>query len=61
MLFRSAATAASLVVHLALAVSAAPASLRFAASASVLVLTFFALLARFERITPRSVARSLRG
>lgn len=57
----AAATAASLVVHLALAVSAAPASLRFAASASVLVLTFFALLARFERITPRSVARSLRG
>jgi teichuronic acid exporter len=55
------ATAASLVVHLALAASAAPASLRFAAAATVLVLTFFALLARFERITPRSVARSLRG
>jgi O-antigen/teichoic acid export membrane protein len=54
-----AATGASLAVHLVL--SAAPASVRFAAAATVLVLAFFGLLARFERITPRSVARSLRG
>lgn len=53
------ATLASLVVHLAL--GAAPASLRFAAAAAVLLVTFFALLGRFEGITPRSVARSLRG
>jgi O-antigen/teichoic acid export membrane protein len=55
----AAATIASLAVHLAL--TAAPASARFAAAASVLVLVFFALLARFEGITLRSVARSLRG
>jgi len=54
-----AATGASLLVHLAL--SAAPGSVRFGAAAAVLLVTFFALLARFERITPRSVARSLRS
>ena len=54
-----AATGVSLLVHLAL--SAAPGSARFAAAATVLLVTFFALLARFEGITLRSVARSLRS
>jgi O-antigen/teichoic acid export membrane protein len=55
----AAATVLSLVVHLALAGAAVP--LRFAAAGSVLLVAFFALLARFEGITIRSVARSLRG
>lgn len=54
-----AATGISLLVHLTLV--AAPSSARLGAAASVLLLVFFALLARFEGITPRSVARSLRS
>lgn len=56
------AAAAGLVswaVHLAAA--GLPAILRVAASASVMLAGFAALLARFQGITPRSVVRSLRG
>jgi O-antigen/teichoic acid export membrane protein len=53
------ATLASLVTSLAL--SSAPGLLRFSAATAVLIVAFFALLARFEGITPRSIARSLRG
>ena len=56
-----AATLLSLAIHLALAATATPAAVRFAVAASVLLLAYFALLARYEHITPRSIARSLRG
>lgn len=54
-----AACALSLGGHLLLA--GVPASVRFAASATIMLVGFFALLARFEGITPRSIGRSLRG
>ena len=53
------ATVASLVTSLAL--SSAPGLVRFSAATAVLIVAFIALLARFEGITPRSIARSLRG
>jgi O-antigen/teichoic acid export membrane protein len=57
----AAATALSLAVHIALALASAPALVRFGAAAIVLLVSFSVLLARFEGITLRSVARSLRG
>ena len=50
---------ASYAVHLAGA--GLPAGLRFAASTAVMLVGFAALLARYQKITVRSVARSLRG
>ena len=56
----AAATGLSFAVHVVLAGVLPPAG-RLGAAASVLLVAFFALMARFEGITPRSVARSLRG
>lgn len=55
----AAAILASYAVHLAGA--GLPAGLRFAASTAVMLVGFAALLARYQKITIGSVARSLRG
>jgi len=55
----AAAMLASYAVHLGGA--GLPAGLRFAASTAVMLVGFAALLARFQKITIGSVARSLRG
>jgi hypothetical protein len=55
----AAAMLASFAVHLA--GTGLPAGLRFAAATAVMLVGFAALLARYQKITVRSVARSLRG